>query len=301
MKKIIILLFIPILLFVSGCNKSNNQEKKEEKEKKSDIEIIEESLKDYNVFNNKIIINNTDQFKYIYYVTSGGGGRKIFITLDGSIIEFSDKKFSSTDSYIRNFNSKLPTSVIMGFANFSSSSNNDNEKEGEYWFLLNDYSIVKFDSNTDTLVTESNFINDGWGRESSAKHIIEYLKTIVNIKDKKSWVSNLREFITIDNEKMYIYDANGPSGDEEIKISNERELPKGDSYYLFSNDFIKVDNDYYIYKQTNVEETEEYVDIDPKYDFVKILTKDIQDNIVFWDGNILIFKNGKVYNTARFN
>ena len=301
MKKKILCLFILLLLIsVTGCSKSNNSEKSNNKEK-SEKELLSSFLDDNTMwYNNTSVIEDSSIFKDAYYkIGSNNGNKYLFVKNDGSLFEYSNKKFSSTNSNFRLFNSKLRSGIIMGFANFDRMA--DNQKDGEYWFLLEDFSIVKFDSESDSIQDVNSFVNDGWGRENSTKHIIPSIKNSIKYNKIISWSDNMRSFITVNNNVLSIYECTGPTGDEEINVSETREIEEYDSIIIYSKDFIKINDDYYKYTQVNKEETDNYVDAKAKYAYEKISLNDLKDIILYWDGNLLITKSGNVYNTNMIN
>jgi hypothetical protein len=187
----------------------------------------------------------------------------------------------------------------MGFANFERMA--DNLKDGEYWFLLEDYSIVKFDSNNDTVSYVNSFVNDGWGREDSTSHIISKIKNNIKYDRIISWADNMRSFIIAYNNNLTIYESTGPSGEEVLNVSETRDIENYSSLIIYSKDFIKIDDDYYNYVQINKEETSNYVDAKPKFSYQKVSLYDLKDLITYWDGTLLVSNSGKVYTTNIMN
>ena len=294
-KKIVCLFMLLLLIGVTGCTKVYTSEEKSEKE------ILESFLDEQTMYYHiTSTIEDSSMFKDTYYkVVSGNGDIYLFVKTDGTMFEFSNKKFSSTNSNFRTFNSKLKSGIIMGFANFDRMA--DNLKDGEYWFLLDDFSIVKFDSENDSISEEKSFVNDGWGRANSTNHIIPSIKNSIKYNKVISWSDNLRNFITVDNKVLSFYECIGPTGEEKINVTETRDIGEYDSIIIYSKDFIKINDDYYKYTQINKEETDNYVDAKPKYAYEKISLDDLKDIIIYWDGNLLVTKSGNVYNTNMIN
>ena len=187
----------------------------------------------------------------------------------------------------------------MGFANFERMA--DILKDGEYWFLLEDYSIVKFDSNNDIVSYVNSFVNDGWGRENSTSHIISEIKNNIKYDRIISLEDNMRSFIITYNNNLIIYESTGPTGEEVLNVSETRDIGNYSSIIIFSKNFIKIDDDYYNYMQINKEETSNYVDVKPKYSYQKVYLDDLKDLITYWDGTLLVSNSGKVYTTTIMN
>jgi hypothetical protein len=167
--------------------------------------------------------------------------------------------------------------------------------------LLDDYSIVKFDSNNDTVSYANSFVNDGWGREISTAHIISKIKNNIKYDRIISWADNMRYFTIVYNNILTVYESTGPTGEEVLYISETRDIGDYSSLIIYSKDFIKIDNDFYNYVQINKEETSNYVDAKPKYSYQKVALDDLKDLITYWDGNLLVSNSGKVYTTNIMN
>ena len=301
MKKIFVFLFMLLFLFsMTACSKSNKSNDSNNYNAISEEEKISNSLNNIYVHINQDVLVDASLFKDAYYKIGNGLGDKfLFIKSDGTMFEFSNKKFSSNDSHIKLFNSKLKSSVIMGFANFERMA--DNLKDGEYWFLLEDYSIVRFDSNNDTVSYVNSFVNDGWGRENSTSHIILKIKNNIKYDRIISWADNMRSFIIAYNNNLTIYESTGPTGEEVLNVSETRDIEDYSSLIIYSKDFIKIDDDYYNYVQINKEETSNYVDAKPKFSYQKVSLDDLKDLITYWDGTLLVSNSGKVYTTNIMN
>ena len=316
-KLIIIIVVVLIATFFAGycLGKNTNSSKKSKKTstsfqssgKKSELDKIKKEIKECYFDQVKDVIVDANEFRDIYYVVYSyvnNSSKQLCFRSNGSMFEYSSKKFSTNNANIKSFESRLNQKVIMGFANFGDGMN-DNEKEGEYWFLLEDYSIVRFDSEADTISQESSFVNNGWGRDEETKPTIENMKTITEKERIISWSDSLSQVTVINNNKMciykkeYRYDPERWEGKYVLELSEERTLPEnGTIDIIYSNDFIKIGDDYYVYMQTNRDETNEYVDATAQFDFVKLATDKFKDDIAYWDGHILVMKSGKVYNSS---
>ena len=108
MKKIFKFLFMLLFLFsVTACSKSNKSNDSNNYIEISEEEKIYSLLNDIYVHINQNVLVDASLFKDVYYKIGNVRGEKfLFIKSDGTMFEFSNKKFSSTDSHIKLFNSK---------------------------------------------------------------------------------------------------------------------------------------------------------------------------------------------------
>ena len=304
-KKIIILIFL-FIVFAFGLIIGKLTNNDEITGKTSSNENTEENNVEEN-FENKLensigcdaykinVEVNAEDFKDIYYKIKKTDDTILFIKKDGTIFEYSSKKFSSTNLNTKKYSSKLDKKVIMGFANFDK-MNNDNQVVGEYWFLLEDYSWIRFDSINDIIYEEKEVVNDGWGRVRVTPQIIKYMKDENDNGMVISWSDHLEVFIIANQGKISIYRTSGSTDDKKIESVEERQISENESIEIvFSDSFIKTNNGYYKYVQTNITETNEFVDVEPTYAFEKINTSEISGEIIYFDNQMLVNSQNEVY------
>lgn len=293
MKRVIYLfLVICFLGIVTGCGKI--KDKSEEEQIKSIVNSIILDNSDLYLGDSiikKDITVNSSEFENIYYVLGNMYSGYLFVKNDGSLMAFSEKKYSTTDSNIKKYESKLEEKIVLGFENQYDNGRLNSEKYGEYYFILKSGKIIRFDAINDEITQVIEVPSDGWRRTEIVNDFIKEASKEENII---SWYQNNYYLLSDDSYKSFSYDY----GKSSFVLQEEVSIPETIDIF-YNNNFYKSNNNYYLYGSiiTNKKECNEYADIECKIDnkFIKIDLKDLFDDIVFWDNNIMITKNNGVY------
>lgn len=254
-----------ILLGVCGCDK--------EKNKVSNSENVNTPL--YNTCS--LTADSVEYFGKDFYCPEmreiKHGGFSFFITNDGQLYEYSNKKYSTTENNCKKvetdviFDKIIKGTLVSKNGNFYSyhdgnlkKISDDEIEKGRAWYGLDQMEIKVYKANNKIFYLDQLDMND--------PEIYGYVDGNSIYSISYDWDSNKT------NEKLL------------YTFKNDEVIEK------LTNGYIITTKGYYVYDIINKNECQRYEDIDCEYGLVKVETKsDCEDSIIYVDDMLLVNQN----------
>jgi len=199
-------------------------------------------------------------------------GNQFFITNNGELYEYSDKKYSTTETNCK----KVETDIVFD----KIIRNTLVSKNGDFYSY--------YESNLKKIPNEEIEKGRAWyGLDQMEIKLYKINKNIFYLKQIDHEKPEIYGYIDDKNVYAITYDwDSGKTNKELIYTFEENEIIEN-----VTNGYIITNNGYYIYDITNKNECNKYEDIKCQYGLVKTETKsDCSENIIYISDNLLVNK-----------
>ncbi|MGN1352290.1 MAG: hypothetical protein ACI4VE_05935 [Clostridia bacterium] len=303
MKKNIIFIIIIIVVFISGffigkySNNSNTDTiKKETNNSKEEIKNkseIEKKLEDlgYKKNGKNDLIYDKEYFTDLKLIVG-----ELYIHNNGDIWKFNANQVYSNEMNSMKMNQKIEEKILVGLKS--------NEGNGIYYFITENFDIIKIDSINDTKESVDEMNSHAIFRPEELLGALKKELPDIIFNSSNDYFRCIKDNKIYNYNYTYIYEGEYIDGQKQAyNVYQEKNLIKCNSEIDFSTEkFIGTvgnclitDKNIYQYGILNEEESNKYAEIEPIYGYYKIDISEYYDKIEGVSGSTILVEGNKYY------